>query len=276
VTATVAATRRVVGIGRAFLTMGLLATLGYPMSFIMNQLMLMSPMFVFVFLNRIVGNVGATVGFDYFTFYAIGLLVFVSLNGAIRGLSLELEDTIQQGRLEMLLMEPLRWQTIPIGLSLWPCSVALAMTAFTAVISVALGANYAVSGAALAVVLLLLGTAVGIGIGLLSASLRLLAKKSDPLFAIYGMTSAIIAGQTVPINVLPAPLRAFSWLLPNTYVASGIRKALMHHASGVYGPSPRGAALALVGMIAVIYPLAFWLLGRSMEFGRRFGVLAGY
>jgi hypothetical protein len=34
--------------------------------------------------------------------------------------------------------------------------------------------------------------------------------------------------------------------------------------------------LLLLVFIAVVYPIAMWLYGRSLEYGRKMGLLAGY
>jgi ABC-2 type transport system permease protein len=106
--------------------------------------------------------------------------------------------------------------------------------------------------------------------------LRVLAKRGDPIAVIYTMATYVLSGQFVPINLFPLPLRVAAWVFPNTYLNAGLRKALEPNAGHVYGPDPAQALLLLLVFSAVLLPLALWVFGRSLEAGRRYGVLAGY
>jgi len=86
----------------------------------------------------------------------------------------------------------------------------------------------------------------------------------------------IFSGVFVPINVFPLPLRVIAWFIPNTYLNTGMRKVLTDHSSQVYGPSAGAAMLILLAMCAVGLPVSMWIFGRSLETGRKYGVLAGY
>jgi hypothetical protein len=65
-------------------------------------------------------------------------------------------------------------------------------------------------------------------------------------------------------------------MFPATYAIAGLRKTLMPDASGVWGPDPAQAILILGVFCLIFLPLALWVFGRTLEFGRRYGVLAGY
>jgi ABC-2 type transport system permease protein len=113
-------------------------------------------------------------------------------------------------------------------------------------------------------------------IGVSAGAVRVIAKRSDPVATLYVVAASVLSGAAVPINVFPFWLRVVSWFFPSTYVISGMRKALMPEASGVYGPTPDQAMLLLLGICVIVFPVSLWLFGRSLEVGRRYGVLAGY
>jgi hypothetical protein len=50
----------------------------------------------------------------------------------------------------------------------------------------------------------------------------------------------------------------------------------MPEGAEIPGVSTGEALLALVGFNLVVYPIAIWLFGRSMNYGRKMGLLSGY
>lgn len=78
------------------------------------------------------------------------------------------------------------------------------------------------------------------------------------------------------LNLLSLPLRSISWLLPTTYVGAGVRKAWLHHPTGVYGAWVATYSAALVGSTVVGGCRAMLIFGRSLDAGRSRGVPAGY
>jgi len=263
------------GVAAAFVRMGIQATISYPMSFVLSQSGLVIGVVGVFFLSRIVRS-GPNVGGHYLAFVAVGVVGQTFVGGALQGVSLALDQAIQQSRLEMLLIEPLRWWLIPVGLAIWPMILAIGQVVLVLVVALALGVSIVPLGLVEALPLVALGMSSGLALGLLAASVRVLAKRSDPVWLVYNIISGLVAGTSVPINVLPAPLRALSWLLPTMYVESGMRKLILPHATAVYGPSPLWANLAL---LLVVLPLAIAgivAFNRSVDLGRRLGVLAGY
>jgi len=263
------------GVAAAFVRMGIQATISYPMSFVLSQSGLVIGVVSVFFLSRIVRS-GPNLGGDYLGFVVVGILGQMLVSAALQGVSQQLDEAIQQGRLEMLLIEPLRWWFIPLGLAIWPVVLMLGQVALVLVVALALGVSIVPLGLVEAVPLLALGVLSGLAMGLLAASVRILAKRSDPIWLVYNIVSGLVAGTAVPINVLPAPLRALSWLLPTMYVESGLRKLVLPHAAAVYGPSPLWASLALLLAVVPLALAGIVAFNRSVDLGRRLGVLAGY
>jgi len=263
------------GVAAAFVRMGIQATISYPMSFVLSQSGLVIGVVSVFFLSRIVRS-GPNVGGHYLAFVAVGIVGQTLVGGALGGVSLALDQAIQQSRLEMLLIEPLRWWLIPVGLAIWPIILSMGQVVLVLVVAVALGVSILPLGLVEALPLVALGLLSGLALGLLAASLRVLAKRSDPVWLVYNIVSGLVAGTSVPINVLPAPLRALSWLLPTMYVDSGMRKLVLPHAAAVYGPSPLWANLALLLVVVPLAIAGIVAFNRSVDLGRRLGVLAGY
>jgi len=54
------------------------------------------------------------------------------------------------------------------------------------------------------------------------------------------------------------------------------RRLLMTSSAHLSGPSALQGMLLLVAFLVVVYPVALWLYGRALEYGRKIGVLGGY
>ena len=78
------------------------------------------------------------------------------------------------------------------------------------------------------------------------------------------------------MSLLPGFLRALAYCLPMTYVLTAVRKLLMEDGAGDQRSLAGLSVVALVAFLAVVYPLGLWLFGRSLEYGRKLGILAGY
>jgi len=273
----VAVTHRssLVGAALAFLRMGIQATVSYPMSFVLSQFRTVLVVVTTFFLAHIVLS-GPIVGDHYLAFAAVGIAAQSLVIGPLRGAGQELDAALQQGRLEMLLIEPIRWPLIPVGLALWPVVLSVGQVVVTLGIAAALGVALLPTGLLLALPLAVLAILSGLAISLLAASVRVLAKRSDPIWVLYELLSGLVGGVAVPINVLPAPLRALSWLMPTMYVGSGLRKLLLPHADAIYGPSGLVATVVLAAVVVPLAVIAAITFNRSVNAGRRLGVLAGY
>ncbi|SRR5579875_144807 len=268
--------RRAVGTISAFLRLGYQGTISYPLTFVVTEIGLVAQVFIYFFLSRIVHSHAPDVGGNYLGFVAAGLLGMFVFTGGILGLGSQLDMAIQQGRLEMLLIEPVGWAVLPAAIAAWPICLNLVVGSIVMLVAVALGAPFQISGLLPALGVVFLGSLAGLALGTGTASLRVLSKRSDPVWMLYSTIVGIVAGQVVPINVLPRFLRVIAWLIPSTYVNSGLRKALMPHAGGIFGPSVGQALLLLLAFNVVVFPVSAWLFTRALNTGRRYGILAGY
>lgn len=276
----IARTNRQLGRGRqiagAFLRMDYIEAISYPLSLLMNGANALVGVTVWAFVSEHTGTSGPSVGNDYYTFVVIGLVGMAVLQGGLNGFSSQIGEMMQRGRLEMVLVEPIRWRALPFGLGQWiiakQCLVALLMV----LVSLILGARYSLGGVPMALLILFIGLAATFTVGVLSASVKVLSKRSDPVLALYQLGALVLSGVFYPVEVLPTPLRALSWVIPHTYVIDGLRQTLMPEGAVLGGISSNQAVLLLLAFCAVAYPLSLWLFGRSLEYGRKMGLLSGY
>jgi len=268
--------RRIVEVSSAFIRMGYITSMAYPLSFISDQLATLAPMVTYFFIAKLLAVPSANVAGDYYTFVIIGFLASRLLAGGLRGVGDELEDAVREGRFESLLIQPVPWRALPFGLVQWPIIWRLVNVVLVAAVAVLLGANFRPSGLPAAVLVLLLGAAATMSIGNLAAGVKLLAKRTDPILTFYSIAVLIFAGVAYPVQLLPHYIRIISYAIPETYVISALRKLLMPGGETLPGPSATGVLAGLVIFNVIVFPLSLWSFGRILEYGRKTGLLGGY
>ncbi len=261
-------------IAAAFLRMDFIEEVSYPASFALSKLGRVLPVFVFFFIGELVGE-SAAVGGDYYTFAVLGLAVTASLQGALGGFGGSLQRALNRGTLETLLVEPVPWTLLPFAMNLWKILMGILEGGLILAIGALLGAHYNMAGAGTFLVLLLLGILANMAIGILVASVLVLAKKSKPFLTLYGMAASLLAGSLFSVNQLPGWLRVFSWAIPHTYVINATRGVLMDD-PGSFTISFGTAVMALVVFNVIVFVAGLWLFSRSLEYGRKMGTLSGY
>jgi ABC-2 type transport system permease protein len=249
-------------------------SMSYPLSFVLQLVGTLFTVPLFYFVDRFLVS-GAAATEDYFTYVVLGLVAVNILQAGLQTLGQEVDYAVQQGRFEMLLTEPISWKFLPIGLAAWP----LAWRSFTSILVLMvgqlLGARFDWSGLLMAIPLAFLGMLAGVALGTLSCAVRVLSKRSDPILVGYSLLALIVGGVYFPPSLLPQWLQPFAWLVPHTYLAAGLRHALMIHPPA--GEVSAGAALLGLAMFAAIgIPVSLWIFQRSLDVGRRVGALASY
>ena len=263
-------------IAGAFISIDYVDTMNYPLSLIMRAMTSLVPIVTFYFVAQLVESDGPEVGFDYYTFVVLGILTMGILASTLNSFGNQLLRYVQEGQLEMFLVEPIRWRVLPFVMVPWQVMLALltGLVIFTG--SMILGAEYRLEGIPAATLILLLGLAATLAIGILGASVKVLAKRADPILALYTIAASVLSGVFFPLEVLPSWLRALSWLIPHTYVIQALRRVLMPAGESLPGPEAGQAMLALFLFSLVLYPISLWILGRALDYGRKIGALSGY
>ena len=86
---------------------------------------------------------------------------------------------------------------------------------------------------------------------------------------------SLLAGSLFPVSLLPEWLQVLSWAIPHTYVINAARTVLMDD-PGAFAISFSNATLALLVFNVVVMSLGLWVFSRSLEYGRKMGLLSGY
>ncbi|MDH3499517.1 MAG: ABC transporter permease [Acidimicrobiia bacterium] len=261
-----------------FLRMGYLRSVAYPLGFVLEQVHALVFPIIFVFIADLTGSGGSTERFggDYYTFVIIGIFSIHAITAGIRGFSAELDQAILHGNFEMLLVEPIRWRMLPFGMSLWPMILGLLTGAFILFSGGLLGAQYDLGSLPTAFPIVLLGLTAGLSLSILSASVKVLAKKGDPVLTVFLLIAQVFSGAYFTLDMLPAWIRWLAYLIPHTYVIGALRRILMPGGDMLQGMTLNSALLGLAIFNVIMYPLALYLFGRGMEVGRRYGLLGGY
>jgi ABC-2 type transport system permease protein len=261
-------------ISSAFLRMDAIEDVSYPLSLILGELGVMAPVFIYFFIGELVPS-SPEIGDDYFTFAVIGLCVSTILQAALGGFGGSLQRAQNRGTFETLLVEPVPWTFLPFAMNLWRVILGFLGGVLIFSLGLLLGADYVISGIPAFVLLLILGVLASMGIGILAASLMVLAKRSQPVLTLYGLAASLLAGALFSVDQLPPYLRALSWAIPHTYVINSARTVLMED-PGSFSISFGSAALALTIFNLVVFTGGLWLFNRSLQYARKMGMLSGY
>lgn len=267
--------RRGMRVLAVFVWMGYQEMLAYPLALLMTMVSLLSQPVIYYFVAQLVDS-GQNVGGDYYTFVFLGFVVSTMMNGALSAFSGQLDFMLGNGTFETLLVEPVGWRWLSFGMVMWPIFRTVATTLIIAVIGLALGAQINVAQLPFALLVIALGVASAHAVGVLAASVKVLSKRADPVLSLYQLGMLVLSGVAFPVSLLPGFLRALAYCLPMTYVLTAVRKLLMEDGGAISGPSPGLSVLMLVLFLGVVYPVGLWLFGRSLEYGRKLGILAGY
>lgn len=258
----------------AFLRMDFIEDISYPLSLILGELGTLAPVLISFFIGDLVGD-APEVGADYFTFALIGLCVSTILQAALGGFGGALQRAQNRGTFETLLVEPIPWVFLPFAMNMYRILAGFVSGTLVFLLGIVLGANYIMSGIPKFVVLLLLGVLASTAIGILSASLMVLAKRSQPVLTLYGMAASLLAGAVFSVDQLPTYLRWLSYAIPHTYVINSARSVLMDD-PGTFSIPFGTAVIALMVFNVVVFGLGLWLFNRALQYSRKMGMLSGY
>ena len=261
-------------LGAAFLRLELIEEFSYPLAFLLSELGIFVPVVAYFFIGQLVGESSA-VGGDYFTFSAIGLAVTVVLQSALSGFGAALQRSQNRGQLEFILAEPVPWLYLPLAMNSWRALLGLVNGILILVMATFLGAELLISGMPEFLVLLILGVGASTAIGILAASLLIVAKRSQPVLTLYGLASSLLGGALFSVDQLPPWLKVFSYTIPHTYVINSARTVLMEDPGSFHIPFGTAAGLLAIFNLIVV-GAGMWLFSRSLQFARREGILGGY
>ncbi len=258
----------------AFLRVDVIEEINYPLTLTMQVLGIIVPLIPFFFISELVGD-SDRVGGDYLTFTVIGLALTAVMTGAMSGFGSSLQRAFQRGTMEVFLVEPVPWTTLPLAMNQWTAMFGILSGLLILGVGTILGANYVVSGIPMAILIGVLGVIASTAIGILSAAILLLTLKSAPLLRLYSFAASLLAGSIFSVDQLPQWARYLSFLLPHTYVINATRTVLMEDPGTFHMPAST-AIIALLIFDVVFLALGFYMFRRALELSRKMGTLGGY
>lgn len=267
-------TRGVRTLLNAFLRLDFVEDMSYPLTFALSELGIFVPVLSYFFIAELVGN-SAVVGDDYFTFAAIGIGISVMLNAALSGFGIVLSRSQNRGQLEYVLTEPIPWLFLPFAMASYRTILGVFNGLMILVLAVILGANVVSSGIPEFLVLVMLGLLASMAIGILAASVLIVAKRSQPLLTLYSLAASLLGGALFSVEQLPSGLQTIALLIPHTYVINSARAVLMEDPGTFVIPFDT-AVIALSIFNVVTLTGGMWLFSRSLQYARREGLLGGY
>jgi ABC-2 type transport system permease protein len=177
-----------------------------------------------------------------------------------------------EGTIEYTFMAPVRRVTHLLGI----CSFAIVYAMLRSVIilvAIALAFHLDLSHADIGSALLVLAAATFpvLGLGIFTSILPLLSpeKGEQMTVAVQGVL-LLVSGVYYPLTVLPAVFRIMGDASPLTYTLTGIRSALLEHASA---GALLGTILLLLAMGAVLIPCGVLVFARAEHRAKRLGLL---
>lgn len=261
---------------RAFYVVGKSDALAYPLAFALSILSRLTNVFLYYFVARIVTTDESVVAGGYFAFSVVGVLVLWVLGAGLELFGTFVQRTIDQGHLELYLVQPVAWPLLPFLWFQWLVVERLLAGVATVVVAYGLGVRFRTDRLLLAAGVLALGIAATHAVGVIAASIRLLSKRADPVLLAYTVASTVLSGLFVPVQVLPAALQSVSWLIPHTYVVDALRQLLLDGGQASSRVSVGAAVAALTAFCIVTYAVGLTLFTRSLHYARERGILGAY
>jgi ABC-2 type transport system permease protein len=205
-------------------------------------------------------------------YLAIGTLTWSYMANLFMCIAESVQWERWEGTIEYTMMAPISRLTYMLGSCLFGVIYGLVRTAFVLVALILmfhLTANQ--SGLLPAATIVGLGSVSFVGIGIMASVLPLLfTEKGAQMTYVIEACLLLISGVYYPVSVLPAWMQPISHLSPATYVLSGTRQVLLHHASHGFMVSTL-VPLAFIGIVSV--PLGVWLWTWAEHFAKRTGRL---
>jgi ABC-2 type transport system permease protein len=215
----------------------------------------------------------ATQGGQYFAFVLVGMMAVNFVHSACSALPGAVSSGIRSGTLEVMLATPTPVPTLLAGMVGYPLIWTLLRAAVLLLTGAVLGARFAPGGALPAAAVLALIVLAYLPFGLLGAALLLVFRTTGPVLQGVVVLSLLLGGVYYPTEVIPAPLRVFSSVLPLTYGLRALRRTLL---DGAPPAAVAGDVAALLGFTAVLLAAGSLALAAALRHARRQGTLAQY
>ncbi len=213
-------------------------------------------------------------GGNYLAFGVVGLLVTELQYVGVSALAFRVRMAQVMGYLEAQMATPApAWMVLGVAPVYEFGAAILRTSVYICGAAVLLGVRFdAANFPAVAVTVPLILLAFG-GLGLLTAALTMMARRSNPVATVLGAASMFLSGVVYPVSVLPAWLQKVSAFLPLTHALEALRQALLLGKSAA-DLAPTLYALGAFGV--VLTPLGLLLFIHALRRARIDGSLTHY
>lgn len=262
----------------AFLKRDFLMAVSYRLSFAMQMAGMLVSVLVFFFISKLFGAAAKPMlkeyGGDYFSFVLVGIAFSGYLGVGLSSFSQSISKEQSLGTLEAMLVTPTRLATMVLSMSLW----SFALTSLNVILYLLIGAlvfgvNLHHINLQAAVVAQALTIVCFASLGIISASFIMVLKRGDPVNWIFGGISSLVGGVYYPVQVLPKPLLAVSYLLPITYALRAIRLSVLQG----YGFHALRFELGMLALFTALYlPLSILAFRYAVNRAKMDGSLTHY
>lgn len=210
---------------------------------------------------------------QYFRFVVVGVVVAGVMRASTITTATNARRDQVEGTLEVLAAQPLPLMTLGLGWAILPALEELSAALITIGIAVPLGFSGVTPNWPATVVALVLTAFVFLTIGFVAAAVVLAVQQGVQVAGVTVALLTLLSGAVFPVAVLPAWLRAVSYVSPLTYALRATRAAILDG-----GNTGRVATdlLILVGITAVLLPVGLIALRMSLAYARARGSLARF
>jgi len=248
-------------------------TQSYKVAFYLDILLGVVDLCIYFFISETFPQATADLGGapSYFAFVAVGLAVTIVIGATSTQLAQRVREEQLTGTLEALTVQPLTATELSLGMAGLPFFFAMVRVAvYLIVAGTLLGVSFAGADWVGFTVVLATSAAALSGIGVALGGLVLVIKRGAVLAGLFTFALSLLGGAFFPVSVLPGWLQAIGEVVPTKFAFDGLRAALYQ------GGGWEGDAVALAAIALVSLPVAMWLFGAALGYGRRSGTLVQY
>ena len=251
---------------------------GYRVAFLVRGMAFGLSVLALAFMARLIGASTNThlapYGGDYLAFAVVGFVVMDFQQVGVSNLSLRVRAAQVQGFLEAEMATPApAWIVLGVGPVYEFGLAVLRATLYVSLAILVFGVRFPHAHLMSVVVGAPLVMSAFVGLGLLSAALTMLVRRTNPVAALLGSASLLLSGVAYPVSVLPGWLRLVGRLLPLTHALELVRGSLLRGASlSELWPS----IAILAGFAGILVPAGVALFVFALRRARMDGSLGHY
>jgi ABC-2 type transport system permease protein len=180
----------------------------------------------YAFLGQNAQLPGLAKGVSFVTFLIVGVAFNEFMIESLKAV----QKSVSPSELEEILSLPVRLRVFVVGNVLWGYMWhGVNALAYLSVGILFFGVTFGAVDFGGAAITLVLGIALMLSFSLLASGILIVTKQGDIVQWVIGALGALFSGVYFPIALLPTPLQAVSWFLPQTYFLALIREALSGH-----------------------------------------------